>query len=159
MLKEEMRSVGFVGLGNMGWPMAARLIGAGYQLTVLDSDRTKVDDFTRDVGGKGADGPLNLAAGCDAVITMLPNSQIVKSVLEGPGGLMQGLKKGAVLIEMSSGAPDVTVELTESLKNSGVHLADAPVSGGVAKAVTGELSIMLGSTASLRKRPPETLRA
>jgi len=159
MLREEMRSVGFVGLGNMGWPMAARLVAAGYQLAVLDSDRTRVDGFTREVGGRAADGPLNLAAGSDAVITMLPNSQIVKSVLEGPGGLMQGLKQGAVLIEMSSGAPDVTVELTESLKNSGVHVADAPVSGGVARAVTGELSIMLGSTDEVAERITPVLRA
>ena len=159
MINKEIRSIGFVGLGNMGWPMASRLVAAGHLLTVIDCDRSKVDAFTKEVGGKGAASALDLASAVDAVITMLPNSQIVNSVVDGATGLRKGFKEGAILIEMSSGAPDSTVELSESLKGAGVHVADAPVSGGVQKAVTGELSIMLGASDKIASRIDPVLKA
>jgi 3-hydroxyisobutyrate dehydrogenase len=159
MPAKEIRSIGFIGLGNMGWPMASRLVAAGHSLTVIDSDQSKVDAFTKEVGGKGAASASDLASGVDAVITMLPTSQVVQSVVDGPTGLRKGFKQGSILIEMSSGAPDATVDLAESLKGAGVHVADAPVSGGVQRAVTGELAIMVGASDEIVARIDPVLRA
>jgi 3-hydroxyisobutyrate dehydrogenase len=159
MPPKEIRSIGFIGLGNMGRPMASRLVAAGHSLIVIDSDQSKVDAFTKEVGGKGAASASDLASVVDTVITMLPNSLVVQSVVDGPSGLRKGFKQGSILIEMSSGAPDATVDLAESLKGAGVHVADAPVSGGVQRAVTGELAIMVGASDEIAARIDPVLRA
>lgn len=136
-----MRAVGFVGIGNMGWPMAANLVAAGLDVTVCDAVPGRAASFAADVGGTAAPGVAEAAVGADALVTMLPTSDHVVRVV---GEARPALGSGAVVVEMSSGVPSVTRALAADLAGDGVALVDCPVSGGVARAVTGDLSIMAG---------------
>jgi 3-hydroxyisobutyrate dehydrogenase len=132
--------VGFVGIGSMGGPMAARLAAAGHALVLHDADAGRAQAAALRTGGRTA--PIDaLAEGCGAVITMLPTSREVTACVEAMG---ERLAPGSVLVEMSSGLPAATQALAQRLAARGVAVVDAPVSGGVAKARTGELAIMLG---------------
>lgn len=136
--------VGFVGLGNMGRPMARNLRSAGFDLTVHDADPGVVASFVAEHGGQAATGPASFA-GCDIVVTMLPNDRIVAEVvLHWEGGLGPHLPEGAVLVDMSSSSPGGVRALAEGLAAHGVAVVDAPVSGGVPRAESGELSLMVG---------------
>ena len=138
-------SVGFVGVGNMGWPMAACLVRAGFTVHVNDSRREVADDFVQQIGGDAPDTLRQLAAASDVVITMLPTSTIVERVLaQADDTIIAGMRPGTVVIEMSSGVPSVTQLLAERVKEVGSNMIDAPVSGGVPRAKTGELAIMVG---------------
>ena len=138
-------SVGFVGVGNMGWPMAACLVRAGFTVHVNDSRREVADNFVQQIGGDAPDTLRQLAAASDVVITMLPTSTIVERVLaQADDTIIAGMRPGTVVIEMSSGVPSVTQLLAERVKEVGSHMIDAPVSGGVPRAKTGELAIMVG---------------
>ncbi len=138
-------AVGFVGIGNMGWPMAARVHGGGFPLLVRDSRREVADNFVQQVGGFAPDSLRELAERSDVLITMLPTSAVVRHVLAtGEDTLLAGMRPGTVVIEMSSGEPTVTQELAEKVNALGGHMIDAPVSGGVPRARTGELAIMAG---------------
>jgi 3-hydroxyisobutyrate dehydrogenase len=153
-------SVGFVGVGNMGWPMAACLHRAGFALNVNDSRREVADNFVQQIGGFAPDSLRDLAAKSDVVITMLPTSAIVRHVLAtGEDTLMAGLRPGTIVIEMSSGEPTVTQELAERVRELGAELIDAPVSGGVPRARTGELAIMAGGDGALIDRVLPVLEA
>jgi len=143
-------SVGFVGVGNMGWPMAACLVKAGFSVHVNDSRREVANNFVQQVGGNAPDTLRQLAAVSDVVITMLPTSVIVENVLAaGDDNLLAGMKPGTVVIEMSSGVPSVTQMLAERVMELGSHMIDAPVSGGVPRAKTGELAIMVGGDGAI----------
>ena len=136
--------VGFVGLGNMGWPMARNLAAAGFALTVADADPDLRRRFAAEHGCDAAGSPADLAA-CEVVVTMLPNDAIVREVvLDWEGGIGARLSQGAVVLDMSSSGPTATRRLGEELRGLGVALVDAPVSGGVARAETGTLSLMVG---------------
>ncbi|HTI81672.1 MAG TPA: NAD(P)-binding domain-containing protein, partial [Acetobacteraceae bacterium] len=125
-------TVGFVGVGNMGWPMAACLVNAGFPVQVNDSRREVANNFVQQIGGTAPDTLRQLAAASDVVITMLPTSAIVERVLEGgDDNVAAGMKPGTVVIEMSSGVPTVTQSLAERIMALGGHMIDAPVSGGV----------------------------
>ncbi|MGJ4910021.1 NAD(P)-dependent oxidoreductase [Bradyrhizobium sp. SZCCHNS3002] len=146
----------FVGIGNMGWPMAARLLGAGFAVAVNDAVPGRAEDFVRQVGGTLA-ADLAVAAGqADVVITMLPTS---KHVADAVAALRAGLKQDHILIDMSSGAPAATQAIAADLAPLGVTMLDAPVSGGVPRAVTGELAIMAGGDAAALDRVEPLLRA
>ncbi|MGJ4921092.1 NAD(P)-dependent oxidoreductase [Bradyrhizobium sp. HKCCYLRH2060] len=146
----------FVGIGNMGWPMAARLLGAGFAVAVNDAVPGRAEDFVRQVGGTLA-ADLAVAAGqADVVITMLPTS---KHVADAVAALRAGLKQDHILIDMSSGAPAATHAIAADLAPLGVTMLDAPVSGGVPRAVTGELAIMAGGDAAALDRVEPLLRA
>ncbi|MGJ5137784.1 NAD(P)-dependent oxidoreductase [Bradyrhizobium oligotrophicum] len=146
----------FVGIGNMGWPMAARLLGAGFAVAVNDAVPGRAEDFARRVGGTLA-ADLAVAAGqADVVITMLPTS---KHVADAVAALRAGLKQDHILIDMSSGAPAATQAIAADLAPLGVTMLDAPVSGGVPRAVTGELAIMAGGDAAALDRVEPLLRA
>lgn len=146
-------TIGFVGLGNMGWPMAANLHRAGFPLVVRDIDTTRQDAFATEHAGTGHPGtgqPGVVAAAtpdafatADVVVTMLPNGAIVHDALLG-WSIAAALPDGALVIEMSSSDPADTLRLGTDLAPLGVALLDAPVSGGVPRAVTGELSLMVG---------------
>lgn len=137
--------VGFVGIGNMGWPMAACLQRAGYDITVCDADRSRMSAFVTEVGGRQGSDLASMAADCDFIVTMLPNSDVVREVLMGSGdSLSRGLRKGAVLIDMSSGLPSKTVAMGKHLQALGIGMIDAPVSGGVTRSTSGTLTIMVG---------------
>jgi 3-hydroxyisobutyrate dehydrogenase len=143
-------SVGFVGVGNMGWPMAACLVKAGFTVHVNDSRREVANNFVQQIGGHAPDTLRQLGAASDVVITMLPTSVIVEQVLMGgDDNVVAGMKPGTVVIEMSSGVPSVTQLLAERVSELGSQLIDAPVSGGVPRAKTGELAIMVGGDSAI----------
>ncbi len=138
-------TVGFVGVGNMGWPMAACLVRAGFTVNVNDSRREVANNFVQQVGGTAPDTLRQLAATSDVIVTMLPTSGIVEHVLgAGDDNLLSGLKPGTIVIEMSSGVPSVTQRLAEQVAALGGIMIDGPVSGGVPRAKTGQLAIMVG---------------
>jgi len=141
-------SVGFVGVGNMGWPMAACLVRAGFTVNVNDSRRETANNFVQQVGGTAPDTLRQLAQSSDVIVTMLPTSAIVEHVLGGgDDNVFAGMKPGTVVIEMSSGIPSMTVALAEKVAALGGVMIDAPVSGGVPRAKTGQLAIMAGGDA------------
>src|ERR1035437_6840542 len=108
----EKPTVGFVGVGNMGWPMAACLVRAGFTVHVNDSRREVADNFVQQIGGSAPDSLKQLAAGADVVITMLPTSKIVSHVLaDAEDSILAGIRPGTIVIEMSSGEPTVTQRL------------------------------------------------
>jgi 3-hydroxyisobutyrate dehydrogenase len=135
--------LGFVGLGNMGAPMALRLARAGFRLVVADAVPAAVARFAAQAP---CEQPARLEelGGCRAVITMLPDGDAVRQVLLGEGGIAAGLAAGSVVIDMSSSSPVGTRALATELAARRIALVDAPVSGGVRKAVDGTLAIMAG---------------
>ncbi|MDR0720781.1 MAG: 2-hydroxy-3-oxopropionate reductase [Treponema sp.] len=135
-------TIGFIGIGIMGRPMAKNLIKAGYRLVVYDKF-TKFDDLTA-MGAEGASSNKEVASKSDVVITMLPNSPQVKEAILGEGGVTEGIASGKIVVDMSSIAPAVSREVGEALKAKGVAFLDAPVSGGEPKAIDGTLAIMVG---------------
>jgi 3-hydroxyisobutyrate dehydrogenase len=140
--------IGFIGLGQMGHPMARNLARAGYRLVAHDVDRDAIER-ARNATGAQAPGSLKVTAEqCEAVITMLPDGDAVRAVALGPGDcLLAGFRRGSVLIDMSSSSPLGTRELGARLAERGVAMLDAPVSGGVRKAADATLSIMVGGDA------------
>ena len=148
-------SIGFVGVGSMGWPMASLLHKAGYALTIYDADSKRAEQFVKEIGGQTAATCQALAKQAEVIITILPTSAIVQSVLEGPDGVLAGVQKGTVIVDMTSGVPSITRALAEKAASAGALLVDAPVSGGVPRAKSGELSIMFGgSQAQLAQLEP-----
>ncbi|MDR1098992.1 MAG: 2-hydroxy-3-oxopropionate reductase [Treponema sp.] len=135
-------TIGFIGLGIMGRPMSKNLIKAGYKLTVYDKFAT-FDDLIA-LGAEGASSNREVASKSDVVITMLPNSPHVKEAILGPGGVIEGIGPGKIVVDMSSIAPAASREVEEALKAKGAAFLDAPVSGGEPKAVDGTLAIMVG---------------
>jgi 3-hydroxyisobutyrate dehydrogenase len=149
-------SVGFVGVGNMGWPMAANLLKGGFSVSVADARREVAHNFVQQLGGTAPDTLAQLAAASDVVVTMLPTSAHVGTVLEGgEDNVLAGLKPGGIVVDMTSGQPEVTQALAAKVAAAGGVLIDAPVSGGVMRARTGELAIMVGGPeeAIARARP------
>jgi 3-hydroxyisobutyrate dehydrogenase len=140
--------IGFVGIGAMGWPMARRLVTAGFDVAVHDRDHDRVRRFTREVGGRAAFTVEEVSRG-EVLITMLPTSREVEAVLM---AAQPGLEAGAVVIDMSSGEPAVTRRLAETLAARGVGMLDCPVSGGVSRAESGELALLAGGPAELLER-------
>jgi 3-hydroxyisobutyrate dehydrogenase len=136
--------VTFIGIGNMGAPMAGHLVKAGFDVTVYDSRPETVELFVGRVGGKAAASLAEAARGADAVITMLPNDGIVREVILGEGGAASVLARGAVVIDMSTSNPTATHALSEALAPSGMAVVDAPVMGGVVFAKDATLDIMVG---------------
>jgi 3-hydroxyisobutyrate dehydrogenase len=156
MTKVEVKKICFIGLGKMGWPMAARLVGAGFDIAPIDAVAGRADDFSKEFGGMVFKEAATAAAQSDAVITILPTSREVAVVI---GEIRQALKPGMVIVEMSSGAPSVTQRLAAEIAEIGVELVDAPVSGGVARAKTGDLAIMTGGPREALDRIQPLLRA
>jgi 2-hydroxy-3-oxopropionate reductase len=140
--------IGFIGLGIMGKPMAKNMIKAGYNLTVFDLNKPAIEEVVA-AGAKASQSIRELAADSDVIITMLPNSPHVKSVVLGEGGVIETAKVGTVLIDMSSIAPLASKEVAEKLASKGIDMLDAPVSGGEPKAIDGTLSIMVGGKEEL----------
>ncbi len=135
--------IGFIGLGIMGKPMAKNLLKAGYQLVVFDINQQAVSEI-RDSGADVAASPELLAKECGMIITILPDSPHVKEVVLGNKGLIYGMKKGTLFIDMSTIDAAVEIEIHDKLKQIEVDSLDAPVSGGQVGAESGSLSIMAG---------------
>ena len=138
-----MRKIGFIGLGIMGKPMARNLIKAGNQLVVYDINAAAVSEIV-DEGAEQGLSSRDVASKTKLIITMLPNSPEVKEVTLGTEGVIEGARPGTILIDMSSIAPLAAIEVHEKLKEKGIAMLDAPVSGGEPKAIEGTLAIMVG---------------
>lgn len=146
-----MQNIGFIGLGIMGKPMAKNLLAAGKSLVVYDIVPAAVEELVSAGAEKGTS-PRDVAERSDIVITMLPNSPHVKEAVCGEKGILEGAKKGQIIVDMSSIAPLVSRELGALLAEKGAEMLDAPVSGGQEKAEKGTLAIMVGgSEASYEK--------
>jgi 2-hydroxy-3-oxopropionate reductase len=138
--------VGFIGLGIMGRPMAKNLMDAGYELFVHNRSPEKAEELAEEGNATAAGSPREVAEACDIVITMLPDSPDVEAVVAGEGGILEGLRDGALLVDMSTISPVVTEELAEKIREKGASMLDAPVSGGDVGAIEGALSIMVGGS-------------
>jgi 3-hydroxyisobutyrate dehydrogenase len=141
-----------IGIGSMGWPMGLRVKQGEFPLTVFDVVSSRADKFAKESGTKVARSCAELARDCDVVITMLPTSNEVGQCLNGSNGVLKSLRKGAVVLEMSSGLPSRTRDFGLQVKERGGTLIDSPVSGGVARAKTGELAIMVGGDPAVIER-------
>ena len=135
--------LGFIGLGIMGKPMSKNLIKAGHELVVSDINEASINEL-KELGAKAVENGAVVAAECELIITMLPNSPHVRSVILGKGGVLETAKAGTVVIDMSSIDPMESKAIGAAMEEKGVELIDAPVSGGEPKAVDGTLSVMVG---------------
>lgn len=136
--------VGFIGIGNMGKPMAENLLKAGYEVNVYDLVKAPVEEMEAK-GAIACETNTELASKSDIVFTSLPNGKIVESVMTGPNGVIGACKEGTVIIDMSSVAPSTTEQMAKIAAKQGVAYVDAPVSGGTAGAKAGTLTIMVGA--------------
>jgi 3-hydroxyisobutyrate dehydrogenase-like beta-hydroxyacid dehydrogenase len=144
-------SVGFIGLGNMGGPMAQNLVKHGFSLVVHDIDQTKVDPL-RARGATVAGSPEQVTAGAERTIVMVETTAQAESVIAGERGVIRSAKPGHIVICMSTIDPFAAKRLGEQLGARGVAMLDAPVSGGTVRAASGELSVIVGG-------PVETFEA
>ena len=144
-------TIGFIGLGVMGKPMAKNLIKGGYALVGHNRSRRAVDELTA-AGAAAASSPADVARQAPIVITMLPDTSDVEAVLTGPDGVISALRPDAVVIDMSSISPVVTRRLAALVAKKGGAMLDAPVSGGEIGAINAALSIMVGGDASVFER-------
>ena len=135
--------IGFIGLGIMGKPMAKNLLKAGYDLVAYDVVEASLKEVVA-AGAKVGTSPRDVASQCEIIITMLPNSPHVKTAVLGKDGVIEGIKRGSILVDMSSIAPLASREVAAELAAKGAEMLDAPVSGGEPKAVDGTLAIMVG---------------
>jgi 2-hydroxy-3-oxopropionate reductase len=142
------QTIGFIGLGIMGRPMARNLIKAGYPLVVHNRSRATVEELAG-AGAKAATSPREVAGSCDVLITMLPNSPDVEQVALGKDGIIEAARRGLIFVDMSTISPIVTQKVGKALEPKGVQMLDAPVSGGEKGAIEGTLSIMVGGDKSL----------
>ncbi len=138
-----MKNIGFIGLGIMGKPMANNLLKAGYKLIVYDINTEPVKELVK-AGAKGGKSSQDVASQSEVIITMLPNSPEVKEVVLGNDSIIDGAKSGMIVMDMSSISPIASKEISEKLKQKGIVMLDAPVSGGEPKAIEGTLAIMVG---------------
>ncbi|HYI18491.1 MAG TPA: 2-hydroxy-3-oxopropionate reductase [Solirubrobacteraceae bacterium] len=140
-------TVGFIGLGVMGAPMAGNLMEAGHSLVVHSRSPEPVDALA-EAGAETAQSPREVAERADVVITMLPDSPAVEAVVLGDDGVLAGASEGDLLVDMSTIHPTVSVAIAEAATERGVAALDAPVSGGDVGAQNGTLSIMVGGEAA-----------
>jgi len=139
-------TIGFIGLGLMGRPMAKNLLKAGYKLVVNSRSQGPVDDLVAS-GATRALTAADVARQASVIITMVPDSPDVELVLDGSNGVFTALQPGTIIIDMSSIAPGVARRLADRAKSLGATMLDAPVSGGDVGAINGTLSIMVGGDA------------
>jgi len=140
-----MAKVAFLGLGVMGYPMAGHLLKkGGHDVTVYNRTRAKAEQWAKEYGGKHAGTPKEAAKDCDFVMMCVGNDDDVRSVVYGDNGALAGMKKGAVLVDHTTASAIVAREIFEKTKTMGVGFIDAPVSGGQAGAVNGQLGVMCG---------------
>ena len=138
-----MSQIGFIGLGIMGKPMSRNLMKAGHTVIVYDVVRSGVDEIVA-AGGQRGESSKDVASRAEIVITMLPDGPEVEQAIFGPGGVLEGAKKGTIVVDMSSISPLVSQKVGAACAAKGVEFIDAPVSGGEPKAIDGTLAIMAG---------------
>ena len=139
----EEHTIGFIGLGVMGKPMARNLLDAGYPLVAHNRSREPVEELAN-LGARPAEAPAEVARESDLIITCLPDTPDVMTVALGPDGLIEGVNPGGVYVDMSTISPTAAIEVAETLAEKEVRCLDAPISGGDVGARQGTLSIMVG---------------
>ena len=135
------QDIGFVGVGRMGARMAARLIKAGYPLTIYDTNKAAVAPLV-EMGAKAADSPAAVASAAEIVLASVPTPPIVQTVALGPGGIVEG-KRAKIFIDVSTTGATVAKAVAEGLAVKGIFAVDAPVSGGITGAEKGTLAVMV----------------
>src|ERR1051325_3373362 len=145
-------NIAFLGLGAIGRPMASRIAAARLPLAVWNRTSERAAEFAKQSGVRHAPPPADAVRDADVVITCLSTSPDVYSLLDGPDGLLAGLKRGATLVDCTSGDPGTSRRIAKRLAESGVSFLDAPVSGGVSGAEKGALTIMVGGEAAVLDR-------
>jgi 3-hydroxyisobutyrate dehydrogenase/2-hydroxy-3-oxopropionate reductase len=144
-----MAKVAFLGLGVMGYPMAGHLLKkGGHDVTVYNRTAAKAQQWVKEYGGKSAPTPREAAKDCDFVMMCVGNDNDLRSVVFGDNGVLAGMKKGAILVDHTTVSATIAREIFEKAKGQGVGFVDAPVSGGQAGAVNGQLGIMCGGEES-----------
>jgi len=150
--------IGFIGIGIMGQPMANNLIKAGYTILIYNRSRNNFSDLLAK-GAEEAFSPKEIAEKSDLVITMLPDSPDVETVALGKNGIIEGVSKGMIYIDMSSIAPASALKISQAMSLKGVDCLDAPVSGGDVGAINATLSIMVGGNEKIFKQAKPVLEA
>ena len=143
-----MKKVSFIGLGVMGFPMAGHLQNSGYQVTVYNRTQQKAQAWVEMYGGEMAATPAAAAKDSDIVFVCVGNDEDLKQVVLGASGAFSGMKANAILVDHTTASASVARELAEQSKSIGLSFLDAPVSGGEAGAVNGQLTIMVGGEQS-----------
>jgi 3-hydroxyisobutyrate dehydrogenase len=141
--------VAFLGLGVMGYPMAGHLARAGHRVTVYNRTAKKADQWAEEYGGKPAKTPREAAAGARIVFSCVGNDDDLRSIYLGPDGALAGMDKGAIAVDNTTASAKVARELDAEARTRGLHFIDAPVSGGQAGAVNGQLTVMCGGEAAV----------
>ena len=142
------KTAAFIGLGVMGYPMAAHLQNGGYQTTVYNRSSEKAQQWQQQHGGKQAATPAEAAAAADIVFVCVGNDQDVRSVVYGEQGILAGLKEGGILVDHTTTSATLALELAAACAEQGAQFIDAPVSGGQAGAENGKLTVMCGGQQS-----------
>ena len=155
-MSASLKRIAFAGIGNMGWPMAANLVKAGFDVTVCDVVPGRAASFASETGAKAAATPAEAASGADCVVMIVPTSKQVGEAVE---AMLPSLKPGMLVIDMTSGQPGRTREIAAMLAGHGVAMIDCPVSGGVPRAKSGQLAIMVGGPAAEIDRAEPVLKA
>src|ERR1051325_432193 len=150
-------SVGFIGVGNMGNPMAANVLKAGFPMTVFDLSPKAMENLVK-AGAKAAKSAAEAVEAADVVFTSLPASPDVEKAYLEPGGLIERAKAGAVLIDLSSVLPSTPRKIEPVAKKKGLGFLEAPVSGGVSGAAAGTLAIMVGGDAETLKKVEHVMK-
>ena len=151
-----LKRIAFAGIGNMGWPMAANLVKAGFDVTVCDVVPGRAASFATETGAKAAATLAEAAAGADCLVISVPTSKQVGEAVE---AMLPSLKPGMLVIDMTSGQPGRTREIAAMLAGHGVPMIDCPVSGGVPRAKSGQLAIMVGGPDAEIDRAEPVLKA
>jgi 3-hydroxyisobutyrate dehydrogenase len=151
-----LKRIAFAGIGNMGWPMAANLVKAGFDVAVCDVVPGRAASFASETGAKAAATPAEAASDADCVVMIVPTSKQVGEAVE---AMLPSLKPGMLVIDMTSGQPGRTREIAAMLAGHGVAMIDCPVSGGVPRAKSGQLAIMVGGPAAEIDRAEPVLKA
>ncbi len=154
-----MPTVAFLGLGAIGTPMARHLVAPEFSLAVWNRTASKAAAFASEHGVRHAATPADAARGADVVITCFPTSHDVVSLLDGPDGLIAGMAKGSVLLDCTSGDPANSRAIAARLASHGIAFLDAPVSGGVAGAEIGTLTVMVGGDEAVLARVMPVIEA
>ena len=154
-----MRTIGFLGLGAIGAPMAQHLPAHGFDLIVWNRTRERAERLAGTVRARVARTPAEAAREADVVITCLPTSREVEELLDGPDGLLAGLRSGATLVDCTSGDPATSRRIATRLRERGVAFVDAPVSGGKRGAEEGTLTVMCGGDPAVVERVRPILAA
>jgi 3-hydroxyisobutyrate dehydrogenase len=155
-MSASLKRIAFAGIGNMGWPMAANLVKAGFEVTVCDVVPGRAASFATETGAKAATSPAEAASGADCVVMIVPTSKQVGEAVE---AMLPSLKPGMLVIDMTSGQPGRTRDIAAMLAGHDVAMIDCPVSGGVPRAKSGQLAIMVGGPAAEIDRAEPVLKA